>query len=461
MLRNHQEFLPGAVDDRCAVYALVASGLFPTYVTYERPGTRWFAGGVLADVVLERDRIRTAVDGRTCTIELGDSPLRQLGDALGSLGLPEYRAFGYVAFEAGHLLHRTGRLRRDGPPLARLVVPEVEVRWNAAGTSVRGRGAGQVRQVLDVLQTERELPEMAGTQVELCEAASRDRYERSVADVLRAIGAPRPWGARMPGGGLRKAIVSRRVDVPFAVDLPRSYLLGLSLNTPARSFLLDLGGRRLAGFSPEIVAEVLPDGSVVTQPLAGTRPLRHLTEEDERLGEELTWDVKECYEHVISARLAHAELRAVCQHGSVAVRELMAVRRRGTVQHLASVLTGTLAPDRSAWDVLAALFPAVTASGVPKRAALETIADAEPEERELYGGVACVADSAGGLDAALVLRSIFQRGDETWLQAGAGIVPGADPGAEFQETTAKLRSAAGCLVMTRGAAVAAAEGGRR
>jgi salicylate synthase len=265
----------------------------------------------------------------------------------------------------------------------------------------------------------------------------------------------------MPGGGLRKAIVSRRVDVPFAVDLPRSYLLGLSLNTPARSFLLDLGGRRLAGFSPEIVAEVLPDGSVVTQPLAGTRPLRHLTEEDERLGEELTWDVKECYEHVISARLAHAELRAVCQHGSVAVRELMAVRRRGTVQHLASVLTGTLAPDRSAWDVLAALFPAVTASGVPKRAALETIADAEPEERELYGGVACVADSAGGLDAALVLRSIFQRGDETWLQAGAGIVPGADPGAEFQETTAKLRSAAGCLVMTQGAAVAAAEGGRR
>jgi salicylate synthase len=318
-----------------------------------------------------------------------------------------------------------------------------------------------VRQVLDVRQTERELPEMAGTQVELCEAASRDRYERSVADVLRAIATPRPWGARVPGGGLRKAIVSRRVDVPFAVDLPRSYLLGLSLNTPARSFLLDLGGRRMAGFSPEIVAEVLPDGSVVTQPLAGTRPLSHLTEEDERLGEELTWDVKECYEHVISARLAHAELRAVCQHGSVAVRELMAVRRRGTVQHLASVLTGTLAPDRSAWDVLAALFPAVTASGVPKRAALETIADAEPEERELYGGVACVADSAGGLDAALVLRSIFQRGEETWLQAGAGIVPGSDPGAEFQETTGKLRSAAGCLVMTRGAAVAAVEGGRR
>jgi salicylate synthetase len=449
MLTNHQLFLPGAVDDRSAAHALAAGGLFDAYVTYERPGTRWFAGGVEAEVVMERDRIRTAVDGRTSSVELREAPLRQLADALASLGLPDYRAFGYVAFEAGHLVHGTGRLRRDGPPLAHLVVPEVEVRWNAAGTSVRGRSAGLVRQVLDLLQTARELPDLAGTEVELCGPGSRERYERSVVDVLRAI----------ERGRLRKAIVSRRVDVPFPVDLPRSYLLGLSLNTPARSFLLDLGGRRVAGFSPEIVAEVLPDGSVSTQPLAGTRPLRHLAEEDERLAGELLWDVKECYEHVISARLAHAELSTVCRHGSVAVRELMTVRRRGTVQHLASVLTGTLAPDRSAWDALAALLPAVAASGVPQRAALETIAGVEPAERELYAGAVCVADAAGGLDAALVLRSIFQRGGETWLQAGAGIVPGSDPRREYQETTSKLRSAAGCLVASR-AAVAAAEGGR-
>jgi salicylate synthetase len=450
MLLYHQVFLPGAVDDRCAAHALIASDLFQTYVTYERPGTRWFAGGAMAQVVMERDGITAAAGGRTCRVELGDAPLRQLGDALASLALPEYRAFGYVAFEAGHLVHGTGRLRPEGPPLAHLVVPEIEVRWNAAGTSVRGLSAALVRRVCDVLQAQRELSDLAGTAVELCEPAARDGYEATVAEVLRAIRR----------GGVRKVIASRRVDVPFPVDLPRSYLLGLALNTPARSFLLDLGGRRAAGFSPEIVAEVDPDGSVVTQPLAGTRPLRHLAEEDERLGEELRWDVKECYEHVISARLAHAELRTVCQHGSVAVRELMTVRRRGTVQHLGSVLGGTLAPDRSPWDALAALFPAVTASGVPKRAALRAIADVEPAERELYAGVVCVADGAGGLDAALVLRSVFQRGERTWLQAGAGIVPGSEPGAEFQETTSKLRSAAGCLVAARGAAVAATEGGR-
>jgi salicylate synthase len=451
MLTYHQHFLPGAVDDRCAALALIDRGLFDTYVTYERPGTRWLAGGVMAAVVMERERVTTAFDRRTSSVELGPAPLRRLGDALASLGLPEYRAFGYVAFEAGHLVHRTGLLRRDGPPLAHLVVPEVEVRWNAAGTSVRGRSASLVRQVHDVLLTERELPELGGTGIELCHPAARDRYERAVTEVLRAVRR----------GGLHKAIVSRRVDVPFAVDLAHTYLLGLTRNTPARSFLLDLDGRRMAGFSPEIVAEVLPDGRVETQPLAGTRPLRHLTEEDERLGEELTWDVKECYEHVISARLAHAEMRAVCQHGSVAVRELMALRRRGTVQHLASVLTGTLAPDRSAWDALAALFPAVTVSGVPKRAALQTIAEVEEDERGLYGGVACVADSAGGLDAALVLRSVFQCGGETWLRAGAGIVQGSHPAIEFQETTSKLRSAAGCLVAAKGAAVTAAEGGPR
>jgi salicylate synthase len=184
----------------------------------------------------------------------------------------------------------------------------------------------------------------------------------------------------------------------------------------------------------------------VTQPLAGTRPLAGDAEADERGRHELTWDVKECYEHVIATRQAQEELRTVCRHDSVAVRELMGVRRRGTVQHLASVVAGTLAPGRTGWDALAALFPAVTVAGVPRREALETIVEAEREERGLYAGAVCMADAAGGLDAALVLRSIFQSGEETWLRAGAGIVPGSDPAREFDETTAKLRSAADCLV---------------
>lgn len=45
---------------------------------------------------------------------------------------------------------------------------------------------------------------------------------------------------------------------------------------------------------------------------------------------------------------------------------------------------------------------------------------------------------SGALDAALVLRSIYQREGESWLQAGAGIVGQSRPARELEETNEKL-----------------------
>jgi salicylate synthase len=247
-------------------------------------------------------------------------------------------------------------------------------------------------------------------------------------------------------GELRKAIVSRRVDLPFPVDLPASYALGSTLSSPARSFLLDLGGRRCAGFSPETVAEVSADGVVCSRPLAGTRPLLGIPERDRMLRDELTWDVKECYEHVISARLAQEELRSVCAPGSVSVSGLLDVHPHGTVQHLGSLVTGRLARGTEPWAAAEALWPAVTASGIPKRAAVSLIREIEGRERGIYAGAVCMAGADGSLDAALALRSIFQDDTGAWLQAGAGIVADSAPAFEYAETTSKLRAAARCLV---------------
>jgi salicylate synthetase len=245
---------------------------------------------------------------------------------------------------------------------------------------------------------------------------------------------------------LHKAIISRRLAVPFTVDLPATYLDGLTRNRPARSFLFDIGGFRAAGFSPEIVVSVGPDGTVATQPLAGTRPMRAAAEETLELRQELVWDVKELYEHVVSVRLATEELLGVCHPDSVVVRDLLDVKERGSVQHLASRVLGRLSPGLDAWDALTALFPAVTASGIPKREALEVIRELEPVDRGLYSGAVCAVDPHGQLDAAIVLRTVFQDGCGSWLQAGAGIVEGSDPAAEFDETANKLRSVSHSLI---------------
>jgi salicylate synthetase len=88
-------------------------------------------------------------------------------------------------------------------------------------------------------------------------------YRDQVAVAVREIAA----------GSYEKVILSRRVDVPFALDFPSTYRLGQSHKTPVRSFLLRLGGIRAVGYSPELVAAVDRDGGVVTEPLAGTRAL--------------------------------------------------------------------------------------------------------------------------------------------------------------------------------------------
>ncbi|WP_447034611.1 salicylate synthase [Streptomyces sp. DSM 118878] len=427
--------LPGPADDVAATVALAECGLFDDYVSYQGQGVRWFAGNARASVVVDdRLMLRHHPPGRGAARSAEERLLRRLGDAVGRMVGPGERAFGYLAFELARPAEGPVAV---GRPLAHFMVPEVEICWSASGVQVTGHDGALIDGVVEILHSVAPLDVPAATPVDLHPPGHRHLYEQRVADAVAAIRRQ----------DLAKAIISRRLEVPFPVALPRSYALGLRQNTPARSYLLRLGDRRCAGFSPEILAAVTAAGEVVTEPLAGTRPLRGDAAKDLRLRQELEWDVKECYEHVISVRQSAAELRRVCDPAGVTVRDLLTVKQRGTVQHLGSSVTGRLAPGHDAWDALEALFPAVTASGISKEQALPVIAASETDPRELYAGAVCMVDALGALDSAVVLRSVFQHRDgPTWLRAGAGIVTDSDPGREYDETTDKLRSVAHCLV---------------
>lgn len=433
---NPTLFVPGADDGLAATLALVSSGRYDNYVAYARDGRRWFAGNAVAEVICEPDRVHWRIDGQERSAALGSRPLRQLGDIIATMPpLGGRRVFGYLTFELALLSHGVPLPGSAGPRLAHFIVPEVEVEWDAAGSTIRAVDGASHEVAAEIMRRPRSPLGGSPRSVELTSAGSQSSYQDIVVDAVRAIRQ----------GLLHKVILSRRVDVPYPVHLPLSYVAGMRYNTPARSFLLGLDGTRCAGFSPETIVEVDATGRVVTQPLAGTRPLVGSADVDRRLREELAWDVKECFEHVISARLATEELGRVCAADSVAVTELMSVRARGTVQHLASKITGRLRAGLDMWDALEAVYPAVTASGIPKAPAVRMIREVEGE-RGLYSGAVCMLDKST-MDVALVLRSIFQdRHGRSWLQAGAGIVTDSDPGREYEETTNKLRSAAGCLV---------------
>ncbi|MCM3926325.1 salicylate synthase, partial [Frankia sp. AiPs1] len=268
-----------------------------------------------------------------------------------------------------------------------------------------------------------------------------DDYRRIVAGAVEDIQA----------GRFRKVILSRVVPVEGEIDLVATYERGRRGNTPARSFLLDVDGVRAIGFSPETVVEVGADGRVSTQPLAGTTAFDGGVGPDGPGGdrarrEALLRDPKEIYEHAVSVQVAQDELRPLCAPGTLIVDEFMTVLERGSVQHLASRVSGRLAAGFDGWDALGAVFPSVTASGVPKDAACAAIRRYEPSPRGLYSGAVISATSDGALDAALVLRTVFQRDGRTWLRAGAGVVGASRPERELTETKEKLRSVSRFLV---------------
>jgi salicylate synthetase len=251
--------------------------------------------------------------------------------------------------------------------------------------------------------------------------------------------------AEIVAGNYHKVILSRSVEVPFPLDFPSTYRLGRRNNTPVRSFLLRLGGIRAVGYSPELVAAVR-DGEVVTEPLAGTRAFGRGAVPDRQARHDLESNSKEIVEHAISVRSSLQEISEVAEPGTAVVTDFMTVRERGSVQHLGSTISARLDPSSDRMDALEALFPAVTASGIPKASGVDAILRLDGAPRGLYSGAVVMISADGGLDAALTLRAAYEADGKTWLRAGAGIIEESNPEREFEETCEKLSTLAPYLV---------------
>ncbi|MFC8390603.1 salicylate synthase [Streptomyces sp. NPDC057238] len=437
---THRESFPERkltfTGDPVAVAAALSASTDAPHLLYEQGGSVTWSEG--ESVVIEVDETSVRLHGtdlETTELPAGAHPLATAGELLRTRTDGVGSAHGWISFELAHAYHGGGTT--GDRALARFVVPEREIELTPTAAVLRADGPDALDALerrLHTAATSAGEPAAARVAVDLEERA--DRYRTAVADVVRAIRA----------GELDKAIVSRTVSVPDDIDLPATYVAGRRSHLPARSFLLRHGGWEAAGFSPEIVARIDADGLVTAQPLAGTRALTGDSDADAARRAELHRDAKEVYEHAVSVRLVQEELNTVCLPESVRTEEFMAVEERGSVQHLASRLRGRLTPGHDRWDALAALFPAVTASGIPKGPALAAIGRAEEQERGLYSGAVVRLEADGTLDAALVLRTVLRRGDRTWLRAGAGIVAGSNPERELEETREKLRAVSGHLV---------------
>ncbi len=251
-------------------------------------------------------------------------------------------------------------------------------------------------------------------------------YQRAVSSAVEEIRA----------GEAFQIVVSQRFEVDTRADALDIYRVLRLTNPSPYMYLLRLDGFDIIGSSPEALVTV-KGTTAVTHPIAGSKPRGGTPAEDAALEAELLADPKERAEHVMLVDLGRNDLGRVCEPGTVEVVEFMEVRRYSHIMHLESTVTGTIAEDCTALDVVLAAFPAGTLSGAPKVRAMEVIDELEVSRRGLYGGVVGYLDFAGDADAAIAIRTALLRDGVAYVQAGGGIVADSHPPTEDQETQNK------------------------
>jgi menaquinone-specific isochorismate synthase len=255
---------------------------------------------------------------------------------------------------------------------------------------------------------------------------ARAEWEATVARAIDAIGR----------GDLDKVVLAREVIVEGdrAFDV-RDVIARLVHQQPG-CFVYASDG--LVGASPELL--VRRTGTVVeSRPVAGTA----VAEGEESL-RALAESVKDTREHRFVVDAIVDVLGPVCSELDAGAPEVAVF---GPIAHLATPVRGTLAgeaPDALALARMLSPTPAV--GGTPRTAALDAIRELEGFDRGRYAGPVGWVDARGDGEWAIALRGAELDGTRARLVAGAGIVAGSDPAAEWAETQAKLEPMLRALV---------------
>lgn len=171
-----------------------------------------------------------------------------------------------------------------------------------------------------------------------------------------------------------------------------------------------------------------------TEALAGT--IRRSGDEatDAALAAELLTDSKNRLEN----RLVHADilnrLAPLTSRASLTEPRILKLR---LLQHLKCDIEADLCPGVGDWQLLDALHPTPAVGGAPRESALAFIRAFEPYDRGWYAG-ACGMLSRETSEFSVAIRSALVREQTITLFAGAGIVAGSEPAAEWAELDNKI-----------------------
>jgi anthranilate synthase component 1 len=245
-------------------------------------------------------------------------------------------------------------------------------------------------------------------------------------------------------GDIFQVVPSQRFETDYSGDPVTLYRALRFVNPSPYMFCMKfpevpaLGRGRFAlvGSSPEVHVRAI-DGKIEIRPIAGTRKRGATPAEDDANAADLLADPKERAEHLMLVDLARNDVGRASEFGSVKVNDFMIIERYSHVMHIVSNVEGRLRPDRNAYDVMRATFPAGTVSGSPKVRAMQVINELEKSKRGVYAGAVGYFGFDGNSDSCIALRTVVLKDGKAYVQAGAGVVADSTPEGEYQETVSK------------------------
>lgn len=232
---------------------------------------------------------------------------------------------------------------------------------------------------------------------------------------------------RIEEGALEKAVLARAVEIeaPGNIDPVAVFESLLSANSECfRFFVRPANDAAFVGASPErLVARLGKEA--ISDAVAGTAP-----------GAALLESGKDRSEHAFVVRHIVEALAPLCER--IDAEAEPSLQRHRHLAHLKTRIAGRARSGAHVLDFVERVHPTPAVAGSPRDAALAAIRALEPSHRGWYAGAVGWMRGDGLGDFTVGIRSAMIHDRRALLFAGAGIVAGSDPAAEWAETEVKL-----------------------
>lgn len=231
--------------------------------------------------------------------------------------------------------------------------------------------------------------------------------------------------------------LTQRFQAEYSGDEWQAYCQLSQMNQAPFSAFMRLPQAAILSLSPERFL-ALNQQQVETKPIKGTRPRFIDPIADQASIKELLQSPKDRAENLMIVDLLRNDIGRVCKPGTVRVPKLFDIESFKAVHHMVSTVTGTLADEYSATELLQACFPGGSITGAPKVRAMQIIEELEPHRRSAYCGSMFYLSRHGRMDSSITIRTLIAWQHQLYVWAGGGIVADSDAKAEYQETFDKL-----------------------